>query len=123
MKRLYQKTKSSFTLQLFALEPLILSASNAEPAVVADRSWVGKIGAWPGLSILGSIGIFAVFDLLASPILHLGIVSRVANLCFSLFLRWECQKFFISLSVLPGSLAAMADHLEYNIMLEFTHPN
>lgn len=32
--------------------------------------------------------------------------------CFNLFFRWVCQTFFISLSVLPGNLAAIVDHLK-----------
>lgn len=35
----------------------------------------------------------------------------VAWLCLSLFFKWVCHTFFISLSVLPGSFAAIADHL------------
>lgn len=34
-------------------------------------------------------------------------------LCLSFFLREEFQKFFISLSVLPGNWAAIWDHLDY----------
>ena len=30
----------------------------------------------------------------------------------SLFFKWVCHTFFISLSVRPGNLAAMADHLK-----------
>lgn len=44
----------------------------------------------------------------------------------SLFFRWVCQKFFISLSVRPGNLAAIADHLmthqsHQNLMSHILH--
>lgn len=39
-------------------------------------------------------------------------VSGFVWFCFSLFFKWVCQTFFISLSVRPGNLAAMADHLK-----------
>jgi len=38
--------------------------------------------------------------------------SFVTVLCWHLFLRVVCQWFFISLSVLPGNSAAIADHLQ-----------
>lgn len=34
-----------------------------------------------------------------------------APLCLSLFFRWVCHTFFISLSVRPGNFKAIADHL------------
>lgn len=35
----------------------------------------------------------------------------------SLFFKLVCQTFFISLSVLPGNLAAIADHLKVKIIM------
>lgn len=35
----------------------------------------------------------------------------VFGFCLSLFFKWVCHTFFISLSVLPGNFAAIADHL------------
>lgn len=41
-----------------------------------------------------------------------GSISGVAWVCLSLFFKWVCHTFFISLSVRPGNLAAIADHLK-----------
>lgn len=41
-------------------------------------------------------------------------VSVLAWFCLSLFFKWVCQTFFISLSVRPGNFAAIADHLRIN---------
>lgn len=38
--------------------------------------------------------------------------DEVEVLSLSLFFKWVCHTFFISLSVRPGNLAAIADHLK-----------
>jgi hypothetical protein len=40
------------------------------------------------------------------------VAGVVLGFCLSFFFKWLFQKFFISLSVRPGNLAAMADHLQ-----------
>jgi hypothetical protein len=39
------------------------------------------------------------------------LISGVTWFFSSLFFKWVCQTFLISLSVRPGNLAAIADHL------------
>lgn len=66
--------------------------------------WGGKVAeAW--LEVL----VFSVQT--GVPTLFCLMVADVAGFCLSLFFNWLFQKFFISLSVRPGSVVAMADHL------------
>ena len=54
--------------------------------------------------LLGTDSLFFDFETLVSSI--------VTVFCWDLFLSVVCQWFFISLSVLPGNSAAIADHLQ-----------
>lgn len=80
--------------------------SDDAPADESSISFGAKIGAWAeswGLEKL------RVLDLVYAAMV-VSVLGRIC--CSSFFFKWVCQKFFISLSVRPGNLVAMADHLE-----------
>lgn len=83
-----------------------------------EEGW-GDIWAYPILSDPEREGIveFADSDSLVSLAWQFGIdlmycCGLDSPFCTSLFFKWVCHTFLISLSVLPGNLDAIADHLK-----------
>lgn len=89
-----------------------------EEKSLIDELCVGELGLWSMLSYFKVLVCSFASSCLGE---HCRFVSWTTSWldCLSLFFRWVCHTFFISLSVRPGNLAAIADHLQKVVKISF----
>lgn len=81
---------------------LLLEVVTAEMLVLLLDCCCGELGLFSSITETSCSSLSQIFSLIFW-----------SWLCWILFFRWVCHTFFISLSVLPGNFAAIADHLPY----------
>lgn len=106
---------SSESLCSFLMPVLMcVSVFLIEESVIEENSLEDDCGdIFPGkLKLTGSDRHEEPESHLDTAAVELPLELGAAKFFLSLFFKWVCHTFFISLSVLPGSFAAIADHLQ-----------